>query len=90
MKRIGTFIFLVISALFFPWWIALIFSIVASFAFSSFAEALLIGLLLDAVWGFERQSFFHFQYVFTLIFFMIFICSITLRSRIIFYKSKSL
>lgn len=85
MLRIFATIILISLITFLPWYVMLPLILVMTFLFSKYYEAILLGLILDAVYG----TFFvisQFPYLFTIITILILILIIYLRDRVLIYN----
>lgn len=70
-----------------PWWFPLALVFAGIFLFNHFYESLLFGLLLDGFHGIPGIAFFGLNAFFTLTLGVIFISSVFLKSRIMFYRA---
>jgi hypothetical protein len=85
LKRIiFDLIILFILFILFPWWVSVIFAFAGLFYFERFYEAVIVGLLIDSIYG----SFIilpNFPYFMTTCFFIITILIIRFKKNLIMY-----
>ncbi len=67
MRRILADILLFASALFLPWWITILAAFACFFLFQYFVELIIIGFLLDVLFGVPLPRFGGFQFVLSVI-----------------------
>jgi len=84
--RIALNILLGISILFFPWWVSFIAGLTL-LALHKAYEVVVWGLLFDALYGTPLEAFHNIQYLGTLVFFALFLLSIVVKKKIIFYQN---
>ena len=68
LNRILFGIILIISAFIFQWWISILLSLVGLFYFNNLFEVLIVGIIIDSLYGQGPQIpiFESFQFIFTL------------------------
>jgi hypothetical protein len=77
-------ILLAVLIFFLPWWVNLILIISASFYFKNFYEAVVIGLIMDSMYG-SAVVFDNFIYIFTLMFIVMIFVINKIREKMIMY-----
>jgi hypothetical protein len=75
---------LLVSISFLPWWVNLILIVVGSFYFKNFYEAVLIGLIMDSLYG-SSVVFETFIYFYTLTFLISVFLINKIREKMIMY-----
>lgn len=75
---------MILSILFVPWWVCLIFVIPAIFYFKNFYESVLLGILMDSIYG-SAFIFDNFPYAFTLAFLVATFLISKIREKLIMY-----
>ncbi|TAL49098.1 hypothetical protein EPN83_02380 [Patescibacteria group bacterium] len=83
-KRSGTDILLFLSIFLFPWWIPLALLIIFLFVFPFFAELLLFGAILDALYA-SGENFLS-SHPFFIGFFALFLVSFWVKERVIYFQ----
>lgn len=66
MKRITIGIILLLSTLLFHWWVPILIALFCLFYFDDFYEILVVGLLIDVLYG-SKFEFYGFNLFFTLL-----------------------
>ena len=84
VTRISLNILMVSSILFLPWWLSILFALVLLFGFEA-VEVLGWGLLIDILYGTPLTLFFNFTFIFTLLFFVLFLSTQYLKRYLVFY-----
>ncbi|MEK7596564.1 MAG: hypothetical protein AAB450_00395 [Patescibacteria group bacterium] len=79
--RIAGNIGIAVSILYLPWWFSVIFIIGACFSVPKFYEAVVYGILIDALYG-TKFGLYGFSYVFTGVFIIIFLVLSVVRRRL--------
>jgi hypothetical protein len=79
-KRIGIDIVLFLSVFLLPWWVTLLATLVATFLIHSFFESLVVGVLLDVLYGVPSTSFIK-SFPFSLGFSFLFLISFWAREQ---------
>jgi hypothetical protein len=64
MKRVLFGIFLILLTFISPWWIPFLFSILGLFYFENLYEVILVGLIIDTLYGAQHEIF-GFSLIFT-------------------------
>lgn len=80
MKRVFFVIILFLLTLVFPWWISLSLAFLGAFYFDNFYEMVLIGFVLDTLYG-APVYFFEFPFFFVMISFIVLCVIINLKKR---------
>lgn len=80
--RIITDIVLLLCVLFTPWWVTLLLATIAAFSYPTFIEIIIIGVLLDLLFGAPGVSIVSFPIIHTLIAFAIYGVSVFIRARV--------
>lgn len=70
-----------------PWWFSLFLGFACVFLFKNFFEALLVGFVLDALYGIAGQTFFKTNMLFTFLSAAVLAFSYLARKRLSFYSS---
>lgn len=83
--RIILNISLLISILFLPWWVSILLGILILFLYK-FYEIIIWGIFADSLYA-SIDGFFGIQFIFTLTFTFLFLISILMKKRIIFYNT---
>jgi hypothetical protein len=83
IKRIGVDLFLVFALFFLPWWATLVLGVVFTFYLAFFPEVLLLGLLLDVLYG-QGGHEIAFGYPITIFVSIIFVFSFWAKERLMF------
>lgn len=65
-RRLFANIFLILSVLYFPWWVTTAFVVVCLFLFTGMYEVVFYGLLIDVLYGAHNSVGEGFVWVFTL------------------------
>ncbi|MDO8579829.1 MAG: hypothetical protein Q7R72_03100 [bacterium] len=73
---------IIVSILYLPWWLSVIFITGACFFVPKFYEAVIYGILIDALYG-TKFGLYGFSYVFTGIFIIIFFVSSIIRRKLL-------
>lgn len=74
------------SILFFPWWITLFIAVAFLFMFEAY-EVLLWGLFGDLLYGAPVAGFLNIEFLFTLLFILLFIGVYFLKKKLILYNA---
>lgn len=82
ITRIITDIVLLLCVFFAPWWITLLLGSVAAFFFRSFIEIIIVGLLLDLLFGAPGVGTFSLPIIHTIITLVIYGVSVFIRARV--------
>jgi hypothetical protein len=82
VPRVAWGIALFVSAVFLPWWVTLLVALYPSFRFAFYAEALLAGLAIDAVYHAPVPKFFNIEFAATLAAALILLVSFTFAKRL--------
>lgn len=77
------------SILFLPWWLTVIIAISFLFMFTSY-EVILWGLFADILYSSPVLSFFNIEFLFTIVFIMLFIVVYFIKNKLIFYPYSKL
>jgi len=86
LKRIIFDILLFLSAIACPWWFTGIFSIVILYYFKSFNEVILLGIIMDILYGRLSAAFHWWDLKFTIFFVILLLTSIFIKKRLKFYN----
>lgn len=73
------------SILFLPWWFTVIIAISFLFMFTSY-EVILLGLFADILYSSSVPSFFNIEFLFTIVFIILFIIVYFVKNKLIFYR----
>lgn len=82
-KRFVVDVVLFFSVFLFPWWATLIGAVLATFSFDSYFEGLVVGILLDALYGVPARSFIW-DFPLTLLFSFLLLISFWAKDHFIF------
>ncbi len=80
--RIITDIVLLLCVFFAPWWLTFALATIAAFSYRTFIEIIIVGLLLDLLFGAPGVGAFPFPIVHTIIALVIYGVSIFIRARV--------
>ncbi len=85
IRRVLFGIFLVISAFIFQWWVSFILAIIGLFYYDNLYESVLVGLIIDSLYGKGIELFFleDFDFVFTLIMVIVFIMVTSFKKKLL-------
>lgn len=83
--RILLNLFLFFSILFLPWWFTLFAAVAFLFIFEAY-EVLLWGLFADVLYSTPVPAYFNIEFLFTLLFFILFIGIHYIKKRLRFYN----
>lgn len=78
--RIILVLIMIFSAFILPWWISVLFAIFGLLKFKDFYEMILVGIILDSLYGFVF-TILGFEFVFTLFFIIIFYIISTFKNK---------
>ena len=84
LLRIFAAIILLVSVLFFPFWISVILGLIFIAYFSFFAEAIFIFLISDLLFGANEPKFFYFNGISFLIAIVVFTVAETIKKKLRF------
>jgi len=82
--RILSGIVVIVSAIIFPWWVSVIFAVAGLFYFGNFYEVLIVGLILDTLYG-SHIFFTYVPYIATTVLLVGMIVIAKIRTRLIMY-----
>jgi len=82
LKRVLFGIFLIIVAFSLPWWCSVGLSIVGLFFFENLYEVIVVGIIIDSLYG-KNWEIFGWYFIFTLILFVAFILIGKLRKNLL-------
>lgn len=85
-ERLLLNIMLLISVLFFTWWISVLVGLLLLFRRNAF-EVVFWGFLMDVLYGVSLPAFWGFPLVMTSLFFVLYLVSVVLKQRLIFYHT---
>jgi hypothetical protein len=71
IPRILYGLFIILCAFLAPWWVSTVFSILGLFYFEKLFEVIVVGIIIDSLYG-ANLEIFHFNFIFTLIFIILF------------------
>jgi hypothetical protein len=77
---------IIVSAFLFPWWVAMIFALIAVFYFTSYYEIVVLGIIIDSLYNASVPHFLGFHYMLTLVSIIVLFISMYIRERLRFYK----
>lgn len=75
-------ILIVLSVFFLPWWLTTILAVLALLKFDFFLEIVLIGLLLDVIYG-THLIFVHIPYALSLLAIILFLLTTSLKKKLL-------
>lgn len=89
--RIFCDIVLILSLFYLPWWLVAAMGVALLFYFKNFYEIIIIGVLADMVYGIPRKIFFDFEFINTVLAFILYFAAEKLkkflrRESVLFYK----
>lgn len=84
-SRISINILLLISILYFPWWITIAIALLLLVLHNG-VELLFWGVFADSLFGTQLLYFYDIQYLFTLLFFSLIFIAMYLKKKVIFYN----
>jgi len=82
-KRILVDTLLLLSVFWFPWWVTCVFAVLATIVLEFFVESLIVGILLDTLYGISNTSFIK-SFPLTLLFALIFLISFWTKDHFTF------
>jgi hypothetical protein len=85
MKRILVDIFLFLAIFIFPWWLVVVFGVLALLAFSSFYEIVILGIVIDSLYNAAITRYHHIEFVVTIGAIFLFIVVEVLKRHLKFY-----
>lgn len=83
--RIFCGLLILISILYFYWWLAWLFAIVFAFYFPKYYEIIFFGIMYDALYGIKLNMFYNSEILFTILGMLIFLISSYMRTKLIIY-----
>lgn len=84
VARTGVSIGIIISIFWFPYWISILLALGGLFFFPKYREIVLMGLLMDTLYG-SHSAGFHFSFFFTILAILIYTGFGYLKQRLTFY-----
>lgn len=84
--RILANLFLLISILFFPWWVTAILGIILAFMYDAY-ELFGWGIFADSLYAVPLETFFNIEFLFTIYFAAVFVIVIFIKRKTIFYQT---
>jgi hypothetical protein len=80
--RIIADIVLLLCVFFAPWWVTFLLATIVAFSYSTFIEIIIVGLLLDLLFGAPGVGFFPFPFVHTIVGSVLYGVSVFIRARV--------
>ena len=84
--RISIDIILILIAFLAPWWVAFSIGIILLFVFRTYAELIVIGLIIDTFYNAPVDRFYNIQFLLTIAAIILVIISIHLKARLRFFN----
>lgn len=84
MKRAMFNVLAVFLVFLFPWWISVAYCLVGMVLFSSYFEIILIGIIIDLLYGAPIERFNYYQYTVSTVLLVLYACFELVRDRIRF------
>jgi hypothetical protein len=81
MKRFLLSILFILSPIFIPWWLVLIFGILLILKFNHFYEFVFVAFLIDSIYG-KEISFFDNYFIFTIISIFLYIILVKIKENL--------
>ncbi|HRY31128.1 MAG TPA: hypothetical protein P5328_01950 [Candidatus Paceibacterota bacterium] len=80
--RVSYSLFIILCAFVAPWWISVVFSILGLLYFEKLYEVMVVGIVLDSLYGFNVEIF-SFGFIFTLFLIIVFYLISNLRKNLL-------